>query len=177
MRNIFINKTLKWISINFFSSRLNTLLSLLSLLFIYYISVEFINFLLSADWEVVKVNRRLLLLGRLPLEDTWRAWPIFWIICFTLFSSIGAWGSPKKIELTLMFLAIILPSLIFLTLPNLHLFIITLVISILSYFLFKKLLRPSGYLKISRQFLIILWILIIPMIFLMLIIGGGPKPN
>ena len=177
MRNIFINKTLKWISINFFSSKLNTLLSLLSLLFIYYISIEFINFLFSADWEVVKVNRRLLLLGRLPLEDTWRAWPIFWIICFALFSSIGAWGSPKKIELTLMFLAIILPSLIFLTLPNLHLFIITLVISILSYFLFKKLLRPTEYLKISRQFLIILWILIIPMIFLILIIGGGPKPN
>ena len=110
---------------NFFSSKLNTLLSLLSLLFIYYVSLEFVNFLLSADWEVVKVNRRLLLLGRLPLEDTWRAWPIFWVICFALFSSIGAWGSPKKIELALMFLAIILPSLIFLTIPNLHLFFIS----------------------------------------------------
>ena len=93
MRNIFFNKTLNWISMNFFSSKLNTLLSLLSLLFVYYVSLEFVNFLLSADWEVVKVNRRLLLLGRLPLEDTWRAWPIFWVICFALFSSIGAWLS------------------------------------------------------------------------------------
>ena len=81
-----------WIISSFFASKLNSVLTVFSSLLLIYVISSLFGFLSSAEWEVVRINRRLLLLGRLPLEDTWRAWPILWVVCIILFSSIGAWG-------------------------------------------------------------------------------------
>ncbi len=70
-----------WTIDNFFGSKLGILLTLFSALFIVYLISSIVSFLSSAEWEVVAINKRLLLLGRLPEEDTWRAWPILWLFC------------------------------------------------------------------------------------------------
>ena len=70
-----------WTIDNFFGSKLGILLTVFSTIVITYFIVSMVSFLSSAEWEVVNTNRRLLLLGRLPEEDTWRAWPILWLFC------------------------------------------------------------------------------------------------
>ena len=102
-----------WTIDNFFGSKLGILLTLFSTILIVYFITAIFSFLSAAEWEVVSINKRLLLLGRLPEEDTWRAWPIFWLFCFIFCSSIGAWGNPKKRELLLLLLAFLMPTAIF----------------------------------------------------------------
>ena len=68
-----------WIKENLFQSYLNSLMTLLIVVFIGYLFLDFLGFLINADWTVVEVNRRLLLLGRLPLGNEIRGWSILWL--------------------------------------------------------------------------------------------------
>ena len=70
-----------WLIENLFSSKLNIALSTFSIIFAYYFIASFINFVfISADWKVVDVNLRLLLLGPFPKDAEWRIWAsIFWV--------------------------------------------------------------------------------------------------
>ncbi len=166
-----------WIKKNFFSSKLNSILTIFSTLLVFYIINSLINFLSGAEWELIKVNRRLLLLGRLPLEETWRAWPILWYFIVTLFLTIGAWGSIKKKELILITLAFALPTLIFFTSTNLLPIVFTFFLGGLSFFISKHFLRDSLYIYKLRRILIFLWLIMLPVVFLILLISGGPKPT
>ncbi|MQG04148.1 MAG: amino acid ABC transporter permease [SAR202 cluster bacterium] len=165
-----------WTIDNFFGSKLGILLTLFSALVITYFVLSMISFLSSAEWEVVTTNRRLLLLGRLPEEDTWRAWPILWLFCSIFCSSIGAWGNPKKRELLLLLLAFLMPAAIFFTLPYIvHIFATVLIGSVA--YISSKIIRRTSYIEILKKALVSLWILIIPLSFTILIVGGGPQSN
>ena len=141
-----------WIMSSFFSSKLNSVLTVFSSLLLIYVISSLFGFLSSAEWEVVRINRRLLLLGRLPLEDTWRAWPILWVVCIILFSSIGAWGAPSKWELLLMSLAFILPTLIFFTMPHIWHVVVTFLICSISYLISRYFIKKSSYLVKQKKF-------------------------
>ena len=182
MPKININEIKNWTINNFFGSKLNLLLTIFSTLFIVYIISSFISFLSSAEWEVVALNKRLLLLGRLPAEDTWRAWPILWLFSSILCSSIGAWGNPKKSELLFILLAFLMPAAIFFSMSYIVHISITIIIGTGSYFssrIIKKIsaIKVVMYLDTLKKILISLWILLIPLVFTILLIGGGPKPN
>ena len=172
-----ITEIKNWIKKNFFSSKLNSILTIFSTLLIFYVINNLFNFLSEAEWELIKVNRRLLLLGRLPLEETWRAWPILWYFIVTLFLTIGAWGSIKKKELFLITIAFALPTLIFFTSTNLLPVAFTFFLGCLSFFISKRLLRASLYIYKFRRILIFLWLIMLPVAFLILLISGGPKPT
>ena len=143
-----------WIKKNFFSSKLNSILTILAALLVFFIINTVINFLSEAEWELIKVNRRLLLLGRLPLEETWRAWPILWYFIITLFLTIGAWGSAKKKDLFLVILAFVLPTLIFFTSSNLLPVAFTFFLGGLSFLISKHLFRDSLYINKLKRILI-----------------------
>lgn len=166
-----------WVKKNFFSSKLNSLLTILATLLVFFIINTVINFLSESEWELIKVNRRLLLLGRLPLEETWRAWPILWYFIITLFLTIGAWGSAKKKDLFLVILAFVLPTLIFFTSSNLLPVAFTFFLGAVSFLISKHIFRGSSYINKFKRILIYLWILMLPVVFLILLISGGPKPT
>ena len=166
-----------WIISSFFSSKLNFVLTVFASLIIIYVISSLLGFLSQAEWEVVRINRRLLLLGRLPLEDTWRAWPILWTFCIILFSSVGAWGTPSKRELFLMSLVFILPTLIFFTMPHIWHVVVTFLICSISYSVSRYFIKKSFYLVPAKKVLITMWILILPLTFLILRVGGGPPPT
>ena len=165
-----------WTIDNFFGSKLGILLTLFSTILIVYFITAIFSFLSAAEWEVVSINKRLLLLGRLPEEDTWRAWPIFWLFCFIFCSSIGAWGNPKKRELLLLLLAFLMPTAIFFSMTYIVHIFMTIIIGSVSY-LGSKIIRKTTYSGVLKKSLISLWILLIPLAFSILIIGGGPQSN
>lgn len=176
MPKININGIKNWTISNFFSSKLNLLLTVVSTLFAVYIISSFISFLSSAEWEVVALNKRLLLLGRLPAEDTWRAWPILWLFSSILCSSIGGWGNPKKKELLLLLLAFLMPTAIFFSMSYIVHISITIIIGAGSYFS-SRIIKKTSHLDTLKKVLISLWILLIPLAFAILLIGGGPQSN
>lgn len=64
-----------WIRKNLFSSWFNSLLTLLTLLFIYTVLFPFLTWIFTqARWDVVAVNIRLFLVGTFPAQEIWRVW-------------------------------------------------------------------------------------------------------
>ncbi len=75
-----------WLRKNLFSSWLNTLLTIFSLVLIYLIVRPTLSWALNAaDWAVIPANINLIMRGRYPASETWRIWGAL----YTLATLIG----------------------------------------------------------------------------------------
>ena len=171
-------KFVKWNRKVFFADRYNTLLTFVSLVFIYYLFYGLWGFFSDADWSVVLANRRLLLLGRLPHEDEWRIWPILWLTGVLIFMSIGAWSRPTKKELLGMAFVFLVPSLIFTTVGTWIQVFLSAVVFITSFIMVQySVSKKPGFGVVLKKILTVVWVIILPVIFLIMLLGGGPKPT
>ena len=167
---------IKWFFSTFFGSIFNSIVTILSALIFIFLINNLVGFISTSEWEVVTANRRLLLIGRMPGEHEWRIWSILWVTSFLIFSSINSWGPPSKKDLFLISSSIIIICLIFTTSSKILYVVISLFICAASYFI-SHLISKSSNKKSFQNSLKILWLLLLPIIFTLLIIGGGPKPN
>ena len=86
------SRALLWLHERLFSTLGNTLLSLVLLALIGWLVWTLGKWLLvSADFDVIRTNRRLLLVGRFPLGEEWRIWPIFYGLVVAIGWSWGSW--------------------------------------------------------------------------------------
>ena len=167
---------IKWFFSTFFGSVFNSIVTILSALIFIFLINNLVGFISTSEWEVVTANRRLLLIGRMPGEHEWRIWSILWVTSFLIFSSINSWGPPSKKDLFLISSSIIIICLIFTTSSKILHVVISLFICAASYFI-SHFISKSSNKKSFQNSLKILWLLLLPIIFTLLIIGGGPKPN
>ena len=167
---------IKWFFSTFFGSVFNSIVTILSALIFIFLINNLLGFISTSEWEVVTANRRLLLIGRMPGEHEWRIWSILWVTSFLIFSSINSWGPPSKKDLLLISSSIIIICLIFTTSSKILYVVISLFICAASYFI-SHFISKSPNKKSFQNSLKILWLLLLPIIFTLLIIGGGPKPN
>ena len=167
---------IKWFFSTFFGSVFNSIVTILSALIFIFLINNLVGFISTSEWEVVTANRRLLLIGRMPGEHEWRIWSILWVTSFLIFSSINSWGPPSKKDLFLISSSIIIICLIFTTSSKILYVVISLFICAASYFI-SHFISKSSNKKSFQNSLKILWLLLLPIIFTLLIIGGGPKPN
>jgi general L-amino acid transport system permease protein len=69
------SSVLRWLRDNLFSSWSNTLLTIVSLLLIYFVLSTFLNWAFNvAQWEVIPANLRLFMIGQYPISQAWRIW-------------------------------------------------------------------------------------------------------
>ena len=167
---------IKWFFSTFFGSVFNSIVTILSALIFIFLINNLVGFISTSEWEVVTANRRLLLIGRMPGEHEWRIWSILWVTSFLIFASINSWGPPSKKDLFLISSSIIIICLIFTTSSKILYVVISLFICAASYFI-SHFISKSSNKKSFQNSLKILWLLLLPIIFTLLIIGGGPKPN
>ena len=167
---------IKWFFSTFFGSVFNSIVTILSALIFIFLINNLVGFISTSEWEVVTANRRLLLIGRMPGEHEWRIWSILWVTSFLIFSSINSWGPPSKKDLFLISSSIIIICLIFTTSSKILYVVISLFICAASYFI-SHFISKSSNKKSFQNSLKIIWLLLLPIIFTLLIIGGGPKPN
>ena len=83
----------RWVRTNLFSSRWNGALTVATaalLLTIVYSLGSFV--FVSAEWESVDVNRRLLFLATYPAEDQWRLWPPVMLFAAVAGLGYGLWS-------------------------------------------------------------------------------------
>ncbi|MBP1702775.1 MAG: amino acid transporter permease [Chloroflexi bacterium] len=89
---------LGWLRRNLFSTWYNALLTVAGLALIYAILKPFLTWLLTeAEWEVIQVNFRLLMLGQYPPEETWRVWTCLYLLAANLGLSWGAWVRRRSV--------------------------------------------------------------------------------
>ena len=92
-------KPQRWLRDNLFSSAWNTLLTLVTLALIALVIVPVLRWAVTeADWTVVIENRKLLFLGRFPLEEVWRLWPSVWLSGPLVGLTAGLWAAPGRRE-------------------------------------------------------------------------------
>jgi general L-amino acid transport system permease protein len=81
---------LGWMYRNLFSSWLNALLTFAAVALVYTLGKGLITWAVTeANWDVVLVNMRLLMVGQYPVTEMWRVW-----LCLHLLAAVGglSWG-------------------------------------------------------------------------------------
>ncbi|HEX6332221.1 MAG TPA: amino acid ABC transporter permease [Actinomycetota bacterium] len=83
----------EWIRGNLFSSPFNTVLTVVAGVVIALGGYGVLRWIfVSADWQVVKANLRVFMIGRFPLEETWRIWASAYLAVFLAGLSVGVTG-------------------------------------------------------------------------------------
>ncbi|QIR40630.1 amino acid ABC transporter permease [Tolypothrix sp. PCC 7910] len=164
------NPQLLWLRKNLFSTWYNSLLTIVCLIFLFWVAKGILTWVTTqAQWAVVTVNLRLFLLGRFPQSLYWRVW-----IVLAIASTLGAitWGVfSSKRNLTKSGLAIfsliigILLIVFPLDLTSRGYLLLIAVLLLISFLLGKR------FTKLIAPWLSFIWILSFPIIFWL--IGGG----
>ena len=87
-----VRRARRWTHANLFSNRWYAALTIAVLGLALFVGLSLLRFVFaSAEWTVVEVNLRLLLLGRYPQAEEWRLWPPLWAIFALGGASFGFW--------------------------------------------------------------------------------------
>jgi len=163
-----------WIRDNLLASKLDVFLTLVGAYFIYYIFSLFFTFVFTSDWTLIEVNRKILLVGLFPEEQLWRIWSIFYVSSVLLTSTISlVYGFQIKTS-AFYIIMLLIPFWIFTTVNMIFHVAILLLLSLLSYMAIYY-LKKTSYKFILSKLIIGSWIIFIPFMFLILVLGGGPK--
>ena len=163
-----------WIRDNLLASKLDVILTIIGVYFIYYIFSLFFTFVFTSDWTLIEVNRKILLVGLFPEEQLWRIWSIFYVSSVLLTSTISlVYGFQLKTSVFYIIMLLI-PFWIFTTVNMIFHVAILLLLSLLSYMAIYY-LKKTSYKFILSKIIIGSWIIFIPFMFLILVLGGGPK--
>ena len=163
-----------WIKDNLLASKLDVFLTLFGAYFIYYIFSLFFTFVFTSDWTLIEVNRKILLVGLFPEEQLWRIWSIFYVSSVLLTSTISlVYGFQIKTS-AFYIIMLLIPFWIFTTVNMIFHVAILLLLSLLSYMAIYY-LKKTTYKSILSKVIIGSWIIFIPFMFLILVLGGGPK--
>ncbi|MDI6696948.1 MAG: amino acid ABC transporter permease [Anaerolineales bacterium] len=85
-----------WARKNLFKTWYDTLLTFIMLGVLYALIRPLIAWAIGkAQWEVVQVNFRLLMVGQYPAAETWRAWLCLYLLAGILGLSLGVWARQK----------------------------------------------------------------------------------
>lgn len=130
-------------------------------------------FILAADWDVVRANRRLLLVGRFPQGEEWRIWPMVLAGTALIGLSWGAWSriGPRSLIALGIIGALILP--LFTGGSGRPLTALALVLGAVAYVTAQRSRGQARWLRWTRRVVIVGWLVSLPASLLLLVIAGG----
>jgi len=166
--------TFNWIKANLLGSKKDILFTILTIYFIYLIGTFFLEFIFSADWTLVEVNRKILLVGLFPNDQIWRIWTIFSISSILMSSTIGYTYNFNFKNSVFYIVFLTIPILIFTTLDLIVNMLLITLFSCIAYLATNK-LKNTNYGKYIKIILWISWVIFLPSILLILTLFGGPK--
>lgn len=119
---IFLNglDPISWMKKNLFSSWFNTLLTIISLLVIYWVGYRLISWVFfQAQWQVITANLRLFFVGQYPADLLWRAWTTLAIMISLLGFSWGTLSNKNNLfnSVNLTILALLALLIVLLAIP------------------------------------------------------------
>ncbi|MBI4761599.1 MAG: amino acid ABC transporter permease [Chloroflexota bacterium] len=84
---------LRWLRKNLFGSWLDSLLTVVGLLIVYWAVKGFLTWAFTvAEWRVISANLRLLMIGQYPIEQVGRLWLWLAFLAFLAGNSFGIWA-------------------------------------------------------------------------------------
>jgi len=82
-----------WLRTNLFSGIGNSLLTIATLIVLYFIVANLGRWLVNAYWEPIWVNRKLFAVGQYPLEQLWQPALVLLMVSLLFGLSTGRWGN------------------------------------------------------------------------------------
>ncbi len=154
---------LGWLRKNLFYSWGSSILTLLSSLIIFWAARGLLIWIFTvANWRVVTVNLRLILLGQYPIDQAWRVWVLLYLLSFLTGNSLVIWARGAwRASLIVAAIPVALAVLPFGTTQRLWLVGLS-VVGISGWFL----ARGGG--PALRRSVIIGWLLWLPILFFLL---------
>ncbi len=151
-----------WVKTNLFSNWFNSILTIVASVLIGTLIYKMTGFVLSADWAVISVNFRLLMVGQYPVEELWRIWVGLALLSTLLGASWGIWkGSIGRVAMTIGVLILIMTFVPFITLNTRLLLGMNIALLLGTYFVGQKIPKV----KIG---VLTLWLLFVPFVITML---------
>jgi general L-amino acid transport system permease protein len=107
---------LGWVYKNLFRTWYDTLLTIGSVLILYFIFAPLLSWAFTtAKWEVINANLRLLMIGQYPPSELWRIWACVYLAAILIGLSWGMWVRERLIAgialLAMPFVFMLFPSL------------------------------------------------------------------
>ena len=173
-----ITRARHWAGDNLFATRNSRILTittviLVSLAILFLISADFFDL----DFSVVKVNRRLLFLGRFPQEEEWRIWPPLWSALILAGFSAGVWARISRRDALVLGGAAGLILALLAHGENGALFGGAVVAAALAYLAARRLRRDARWRGGAATGAAVGWALLIPFSVLIIVGFGGVKPS
>jgi general L-amino acid transport system permease protein len=169
----------EWIRQNLFSSTFNTILTVISAIVVLYFGFQIVRWIFGgADWQVVKANLRIYMIGRFPVEEAWRVWASAYVVAALVGLSWGVSGlrlqwTPRKAAARAVLAVAVLLALVYL-LEGGRIWLLTLAIP--AAVALGVVVGRAGSQRL-RGVVIAGWILVFPVIVLLLRAFGGVPPN
>lgn len=166
---------IEWIRRNLFPNWFNSLLTILSLAFLYLAVLNVFHWIVfTADWRPVTVAPLLYLVGQYPRDQFWRLGLSLWMITFLIGMSWGAWE--RYVKAFAVFLAILLGGLALVPLET-----ETITLAVRIAFLVNPLLIYLGYRlaklpQVKSSQIAGLWLLVLVIVTLVLLPGFSAVP-
>jgi general L-amino acid transport system permease protein len=163
-----------WAHVRLFDTRGNTVLTLVILAVLGVVAFTLVRwFVAVADWEVVRANRRLLLVGRFPQGEEWRIWPMVLALPALTALGWGAWGQVgrRSIVAMVIFGLLILPLLT--SGFGWRYVIAAALLAVVAYRVARwSWAHPQAH-RLARRCAVGGWFLALPASLVLLLIGGG----
>ena len=152
---------LRWLRKNLFGSWSDALLTVLGLLFVYWAVRGLLTWAFTvAEWEVVSVNLRLILIGQYPIEQVNRLWIWLAFLVFLSGNSIGIWARQSRYAAGILLVPALLALLPFGSGPRTWLVALT-VVGLVGWWAGRT--RP----EVLKRSVIIGWVISLPVVILL----------
>lgn len=100
---------LRWARKNLFGSWYDAILTILGAWIVYWALSGLLTWVFTvAEWKVIVVNMRLLMIGQYPLEQAWRLWVWLALLIFLSGNSLAIWGRGSRYAIILLLIPIVL---------------------------------------------------------------------
>ena len=100
---------LRWARKNLFGSWYDAILTILGAWIAYWALSGLLTWVFTvAEWKVIVVNMRLLMIGQYPLEQAWRLWVWLALLVFLSGNSLAIWGRGSRYAIALLRLPVVL---------------------------------------------------------------------
>lgn len=166
-----------WVRANLFASRTSSALTIgtvamLGLIAYFLISIEFFDL----DFAVVRVNRRLLFIGRYPQGEEWRLWPPLWSAFVLGGLSLGLWTRLGRRDVVWLGAAVAFILIFLAHGGNGILFAGAVAAAVLAYGIGRRVPRGSSSRGRVSKLAAVGWALLIPFAVLIIVGFGGVRP-
>ena len=168
----------RWAELNLFGGVGNTLLTVITSLFLAFVTYQILRFVLfTAEWDVIEANRRLLFIGRFPQGEEWRFWPSILLTSALIGLTWGLWSKLGWLAAAILTLGI---TFVFIFFAHGTVAIFTALAVLLAaagYALARRFFTRSRFRERYQQVTVAGWIVVFPLTIFMLLAFGGVDPT